>query len=250
MSSVGSGERPGSRPAVESDRSTRAEGPCSPNQLDLRNSAGGGSQGPGLFLAGVFQPLVQTPHLPPCRGGRWGVGRAGGWTEGLRPAGSGAGQAWARVRREVVREAGFGRPGRPGSRGHPPFWKTQPEVVGSAAFHLTRLQHPPSGPRAVPVLGTGPGPGFLPAAAFPKRSRRLLPATCTFLLKRQKNLPDLKIVFTPSHFQCIIYVFAAPSEAPGLELSLASRGLPLAGRKVSQSKGSASAARFCVMKRA
>lgn len=148
-----------------------------------------GPRGLGCSSLGSFSCCCRSPT---CLSAEAGGGEWAGWTEGLRPAGSGAGQAWARVRREAVREA---RLGRPGSRGHPPFRKTQPEVAGSATFHLTRPQHPPSGPRAVPALSAAPG-RLSAASALPKCSRPLLPATCTFLLKRQKNLPDLRIVFT------------------------------------------------------
>lgn len=147
---------------------------------------------PGAWAVPRWGLSAAAAEAPPASLPRRAVGSGLGWTEGLRPAGSGAGQAWARVRREAVREA---RLGRPGSRGHPPFRKTQPEVAGSATFHLNRPQHPPSGPRAVPALSAARA-RLSAAAALPKCSRRLLPATCTFLLKRQKNLPDLRIVFT------------------------------------------------------
>lgn len=134
---------------------------------------------PGRSSLESFSRQVQTLHLPPCRGaqGRRAVGSRQGWMEGPRPAGSRVGQNWATVRREVVREAWLGRPG---SRGHPPFRKTQPEVAGSATFHLPACSNCPPGhgrflfsERA--ELSTGSRPGFLPSAAFHKCSRCLLP---------------------------------------------------------------------------
>lgn len=188
MSSVGSGERPGMlvrtpRGAGQPSKVTAASklrGSVHLTGLIYGIQPVEGPRGLGCSSLGSFSCCCRSPT---CLSAEAGGGEWAGWTEGLRPAGSGVGQAWARVRQEAVREAGLGRPG---SRGHPPFRKTQPEVAGSATFHLTRPQHPPSGPRAVPALSAARA-GSRPPPPSPSVRVACSPRPARFCLRGRKT---------------------------------------------------------------
>lgn len=155
------------------------------------------------------------------RGGvRWGVGRAGWRARGqLAPGwdrtGPQSGGRWC-VRPGLEGQAPgathrFGRPslrslGRPHSI-FPP---------AATAHQATGGSYSQSGLSSAPA----PGPAFCRLLLSTSVRVACSPATCTFLLQRQKNLPDLKIVFAPSHFHGIIYVFTALSEARNCYLLL------------------------------
>lgn len=197
MSSVGSGERPGMlvrtpRGAGQPSKVTAASklrGSVHLTGLIYGIQPVEGPRGLGCSSLGSFSCCCRSPTCLSAEagGGEW-AGLDGGPEASWLRGGTGLGQS----------QAGGGARG--------PAWKARlpgPPTVSEDPARGRGVGHIPSYPPAAPAQRAAGGscsqrgPGRLSApAALPKCSRRLLPATCTFLLKRQKNLPDLRIVFT------------------------------------------------------
>lgn len=188
MSSVGSGERPGMlvrtpRGAGQPSKVTAASklrGSVHLTGLIYGIQPVEGPRGLGCSSLGSFSCCCRSPTCLSAQAGsgEW-AGLDGGPEASWLRGGTGLGQS----------QAGGGARGpawKARLRGHPPFRKTQPEVAGSATFHLTRPQHPPSGPRAVPALSAARA-GSRPPPPSPSVRVPCSPRPARFCLRGRKT---------------------------------------------------------------